>query len=283
LSHAWDVARDAVLGTRGLATAGLLILAATALEGVLPPRLLLAMTGLATALLAVGLLTLSREAASAQHHVAGRGLDDDLARRLGRLLVFPLLLVILLLPRLFLGAYGIPHLTPMAGLLLPAAVRRVALLFLAVVLLAALVYVQRFRRGVAPLDKPRELAEDPVQDDRRLALLAALFLLGTAWLLLLRPFWSPFSLLAWPPGFESLTSARGVTALAVSLAVPLPLFGSLALQAELLRVAVQSPPSRLRLRVLVLTGFHAALALTALALHAYDLLWIARYEAASGQ
>jgi len=163
-------------------------------------------------------------------------------------------------------------------------VRRIALVFLAAVLLVPILGFRqvRHRLGPGPVLRPKDLQPTDLEDDRRELLLAGIVLLGAVWLLLLQAFWSPFSLLAWPPGFGSFGSARGVTALAFTLVVPAVLFAGTAIQAELLRAIRKLAPSRARARLAGLAATHLLLLLTALALHAYDLLWIAKYQAASG-
>jgi hypothetical protein len=287
LRSAADRVADAVHelhGSRSLAAAGALVLVLTLTEAVLPEALLPGFTGLAVALLAVGLLTLPREAAHAQQRMADAVARPDAERVVARLLVLPLLLLALLLPRLFLGAYGIPHLTPASGLLLPTLVRRLALVFLAAVLLVPVAGFRqaRHRLGPGPVARPRDLGAHDLEDDRRELLLGTTAIVGGVWLLLLQDFWTPFSLLGWPPGLGSLASARGVTALAFALVVPAVLFAGMALDAELLRSVRALAPSRRRTRLLLLAGAHLALLLIGLALHAYDLLWIAKYQAASG-
>lgn len=271
-------------GTRSLAVAGTLVLLLTLTEPVLPDIFLPGLSGLAFALLAIGVLTLPRETAAAQQRLADTVAKPDAERLLGRLLVLPLLLVVLLLPRLFLAAYGIPHLTPASGLLLPSLVNRMALVFLAAVLLVPIFALRqaRHRLGPGPVARPKDLQATDLEDDRRELLIVAILLVGAIWLLLLKAFWSPFSLLAWPPSLASLDSARGVTAMAFTLAVPAALFAGAAIQAELLRVAWRLAPSRRRSRLLALAAAHVGLLLIALALHAYDLLWIAKYQSASG-
>lgn len=273
-----------VRGTRSLASAGGLVLLLTITEPLLPGVLLPGFTGLALALLAIGVLTLPRETAAAQQRLGAGLAEPGTERRLARLLALPLLLVVLLLPRLFLAAYGIPHLTPASGLLLPSMVRRIALIFLAAVLLVPVwaFHRARSRLGPGPVPRPRDLHATDLEDDRRELLLGCLFVLGAVWLLLLRSFWWPFSLLDWPPGLSSLAAARGVTALAFTLVVPAVLFAGLALHGELLRQVWRLAPSPRRSRLVGLAIGHVALLLIALALHAYDLLWVAKYQVASG-
>lgn len=271
-------------GTRSLAAAGVLVLLLTLTEPVLPDALLPGLAGLAVVLLAIGLLTLPRETAAAQQRLGDAVAKPGAERLLGRLLVLPVLLLVLLLPRLFLAAYGIPHLTPASGLLLPSLVQRVALVFLAAVLLVPVFGFRQVRHCLGPgrVPRPKELAPADLEDDRRELLLVGTVVLAAVWLLLLEAFWSPFSLLEWPPGLDSLASARGVTALAFTLVVPAVLFAGTALHAELVRTVWRLEPSRRRSRLLALALVHTASLLAALTLHAYDLLWIAKYQAASG-
>lgn len=271
-------------GTRSLAAAGVLVLLLTVTETLLPDALLPGFTALAFVLLAIGLLTLPRETAHAQQRMPDAVARPDAEQTLARLLILPLLLIVLLLPRLFLAAYGIPHLTPASGLLLPTLVRRLALVFLAAVLLVPVfgLRLARHRLGPGAVARPRDLAAKDPEDDRRELLLGTTAVVGGVWLLLLQDFWTPFSLLGWPPTLDSLASARGVTAVAFSLVVPAVLFAGMALDAELLRTIRVLPLSRRRTRLLLLAGAHLALLLVGLALHAYDLLWVAKYQAASG-
>lgn len=271
-------------GTRSLAAAGVLVLLLTLTEPVLPDLVVPGLSGLAVVLLVLGVLTLPRETAAAQQRLATALGQPGTQRLLGRLLVLPALLLILLLPRLFLAAYGIPHLTPASGLLLPSIVNRVALVFLAAVLLVPILGFRqvRHRLGHGPVPRPRDLAATDIEDDRRELLLAGVVVLGIVWLWLLEAFWTPFSLLAWPPRLASLDSARGVTAIAFTIVVPAVLFAGTAIHAELLRAAWRLERSRRRSSLLVLAGAHLLLLFAALALHAYDLLWIAKYQSASG-
>lgn len=273
----------ALRGTRSLGAAGGLVLLLTLIEPLLPDWLMPGFTGLAVVLLAIGLVTLPRETAAAQQHVPAT-LGQDTPRHLARLLVLPVLLVVLLLPRLFLAAYGIPHLAPTSGLLLPTIVRRVALVFLAAVLLVPIwaFHQAKTRLGPGPVARPRDLDPAALEDDRRELLMACTVVVGVVWLVLLHSFWAPFSLLDWPPGVGSLAGARGVAAVAFTLVVPATLFAGTALQGELLRAAWALPASPARSRLLALVALHLALLLGALALHAYDLLWIAKYQSASG-
>ena len=266
---------DAVEGSRGLLWGTGLLLLAALLEPGLPtgfPKWLFTIPALT--LLVAGLLTLPHEGVALQDRLIGLGEAGD-ARGLLRPVVWLGLAVLLLLPRLFLGAYGIPHLNPLVGLVPTPWVVRVATAFLFVVLLMPTLYLRAGRVGsqwpAAPVDEALQRRRD--------TLLVAAMLLLVVWALLLRPFWSPFSLLHWPPQLWSLTAgSRGVAALAFALVPPAVLLMALNAQAALLRRLARAPRSPQRDRCLAAAWLHVALVLLAAFLHGYDLLWIARYE-----
>lgn len=269
---------DAVEGTRGLLLGtGLLLLGAMA-EPALPagfPRWLHTIPALV--LLAIGLGTLPRDGLAAYDR-AVRLADAPDWRVIARRLAWIAITVALLLPRLFLAGYGIPHLNPIVGLAPQQWVIRLATVFLFVALLAPILYLRAGRRGSA-WPRPHELPEGDPQARRHDALLVGVVLTVVVWALLLRPFWTPFSLLQWPPEFWSLAAgARGVAALAFAVVIPAVLFTALAVNAGLLRrlLAIQASPQRTR--CLALVSLHLGLTLLAAFLHGYDLLWIARYE-----
>ncbi len=272
-----------VHGTRGLGVAAAVLLVASIVEPGLPtgfPRALFVVP--AFLLFATGLLTLPREGIAAQDRAFALLDAADPVRPMVRRLVWLGIAVVLLMPRLFLAAYGIPHLNPLTGLVLPDWQRRMALAFLFLVMLAPILYLRSSRRYAPQVEvrRPKDIdADEGGGLDRRDVLLILTYLLLAAWLLLLAPFWRPFSLFAWPPGLGSLTvGVRGVAALAFAVTVPLVLFMSLVAHIALLRRLRERndwPPAG---RVRALAILHLALILVAVLLHAYDLLWIARYE-----
>lgn len=268
----------AVEGTRGLLLGTGLLLVAALLEPALPadfPRWLVTVPALA--LLAAGLATLPWEGLAAQQRAVALAQARD-AGALARRLAWIALTVALLLPRLFLGAYGVPHLNPLVGVVPPLWLVRAGTVFLFLVLLAPLLYLRAGRRGApwpALAPPPREEAGL----GRRDTLLAATALLLLVWAVLLRPFWTPFSLFQWPPETWSLTvGARGVAAVAFALVPPAVYFLALCAQGTLLGRLLRQPRDAARDRCLALAILHTLLILTAAFLHGYDLLWIARYE-----
>ena len=278
----------AVHGTRGLGISAGLLLAISLLEPALPPgfpRILLVIP--AFALLVTGLLTLPREGVAAQDRALALLEHPAPVAPMVRRLLWIGLTVFLLLPRVFLGVYAnSPHLNPLAGLVLPDILRRVALAFLFVVLLAPIAYLRSSRRYAPHIRVRRPVEIDRAEEgglDRRDILLILTYLLLVAWAYLLSPFWRPFTLLEWPPGLGSLTQGtRGVAAISFALAPPLVLFASLVAHLTLLR-RLRSAKGWPHLRgVTALALVHVALILLAVALHMYDLLWIARYQILSG-
>lgn len=267
---------DAVEGTRGLLLGTALLLLAAMTEPALPadfPRWLFTVPALV--LLVAGLVTLPREGVALQDRLAALGDAGD-ARALLRGVVWLALAVLLLLPRFFLAAYGVPHLNPLVGLVPQQWVVRLATVFLFVVLLAPTLYLRSGRSGAA---WPPTVADDDALQRRRDTLLVAVGLLLLVWALVLRPFWTPFSLFTWPPGLWSLTAgARGIAALAFALLPPAVLLMALNAQASLLRRLARMPRGPGRDHCLAAACVHVALVLVAAFLHGYDLLWIARYE-----
>jgi hypothetical protein len=268
---------DAIEGTRGLLLGTAILLLAAMTEPGLPvsfPRLLFTVPALA--LLVIGLATLPREGVAAQDRAVALA-DGGEWRPILRRLVWLALVVLLLLPRFFLGVYGIPHLNPLVGLVPQQWVVRLATVFLFVVLLLPTLYLRAGRVGhVWPLEPDGD--GTPMQRRRDTLLVGALLLL-IVWALLLRPFWTPFSLLQWPPELWSLTAgSRGVAALAFALLPPAVLFMALNAQVALLRRLKTTAASPARTRCIAAACVHVLLTLTAAFLHGYDLLWIARYE-----
>lgn len=269
---------DAVEGTRGLLLGTALLLLAAMTEPALPaafPRVLFTIPALA--LLVTGVLTLPREGVAAQELALGLADAGDWRTILQRV-IWIAVVVLLLLPRLFLGAYGIPHLNPLVGVVPQQWVVRAATVFLFVVLLLPTLYLRAGRKGHA-WPRPAEQDEGTTGQRRRDTLLVAATFTLVVWALLLRPFWSPFSLLMWPPELWSLTAgSRGVAALAFAVLPPTVLMMGLNAQVALLRRLKATPRSPDRDRCIAAASLHVLLTLTAAFLHGYDLLWIARYE-----
>lgn len=269
---------DAIEGTRGLLWGTAILLLAAMTEPALPsgfPRV--AFTVPALVLLAVGLATLPREGVAAQERAVAMAEACDWRPILKRLLWLGLA-VLLLLPRLFLGAYGIPHLNPLVGIVPQQWLVRIATVFLFVVLLLPTLYLRAGRTGHSWPKPPPGDDGTPTQR-RRDTLLVGAALILVVWGLLLRPFWSPFSLLMWPPQLWSLSAgARGVAALAFAVLPPTVLFMALNAQVALLRRLEQAGRSPARDRCMAAAALHVLLTLAAALLHGYDLLWIARYQ-----
>lgn len=268
----------AVEGTRGLLQGTGLLLLAALIEPALPagfPRVLFTVPALL--LLLAGLVTLPWEGLAAQQRACALAEARDW-RPLARQLPWIAVVVLLLLPRLFLGAYGIPHLNPLVGVVPAHWIVRLATAFLFFVLLAPLLSLRATRQGALwpnqPLPPRRESGIR-----QRDALLAGTAILLAVWALLLHPFWAPFSLLQWPPALWSLSlGARGVAALAFALVPPAVYFLALCAQGTLFGRLLRQPASSGRDRCLAVAGAHILLILLAAFLHGYDLLWIARYE-----
>lgn len=278
-------ALHAVHGTRGLLVGGLGLLALGLIDPLLPAdvnrTLVVAPIFL---VLVVGASTLAREGVAVQQRARSLARLDSGAVRVGRLLVWPALLCILLSPRVFLAAYGVPHMTPLTGVILPAAQQRLTHLFLFLVLLIAVLYVRGTRSYARHIlaKRPRDLsrADRSHQERDGLLWMSAFLLVSFGWLL--HSFWQPFSLLQWPPGLESLRAgARGVASVSFSLALPLILFTVLAGHASLFGELIRRRQLGTDHALTAATLLHMALSLGAVALHAYDLLWIAQYRAAS--
>lgn len=273
----WEIP-DPIEGTRGLLWGtGLLLLGALVEPGLPAGVPLLLLTVPALLLLATGLVTLPRDGLAAHDRTVrlAAGLDW---RAMLRRLTWIGVAVVLLLPRLFLAGYGIPHMNPVVGLVSQQWIVRLATAFLFAALLVPILYLRAGRRGV-PWPRPHELPEGDPQARRHDALLIGIALLVVVWALMLRPFWTPFSLLQWPPELWSLTAGtRGVAALAFAVVLPAVLFTALAANAALLRVLLDVAPSPDRTKCLSIAATHIALTLLAAFLHGYNLLWIARYE-----
>ncbi len=269
---------DALEGTRGLLLGTGLLLLAAMLEPALPtgfPRWLVTVPALA--LLLTGLATLPWEGLAAQD----RAIEHAAARQwrpIAKHLAWLVVTVVLLLPRLFLAAYGIPHLNPFVGVVPQHWLVRTATVFLFLVLLAPLLYLRGGRLGAAwPAIPPAPRVGAGLR--RRDTLLVGVALVLVVWAFVLHAFWAPFSLLQWPPRLWSLTTgARGLAALTFAVLPPAVYFLALTAQTTLAKALLHQPRDAARDRCLAVTGAHILLALTAAFLHGYDLLWIARYE-----
>lgn len=269
---------DAIEGTHGLLWGTGLLLVAAMVEPGLPasfPRWLFTVPALL--LLGTGIISLPREGVAAQERALALA-DEAQWRPMVRRLAWIALAVALLLPRLFLGAYGIPHLNPLVGLVPQQWVVRIATVFLFVVLLVPILYLRSGRQHRDHAEAMRLPEGDP-RLRRQDMLLAGAYLLLVVWALLLRPFWAPFSLLQWPPELWSLgAGARGVAALAFAVVPPVVLFMAFSAQAVSLRRLMHRKRSPDRDKAIAIAGTHVLLILIAAFLHGYDLLWIARYE-----
>ena len=268
---------DPIEGTRGLLWGLALLLLAATTEPALPatfPRWTFTIP--AIALLLTGLATMPREGLAAQERALELASAGD-ARTMLKRLPWLALAVALLLPRLFLGAYGVPHLNPLVGLVPQQWLVRLATVFLFVILLLPALYLRAGRHGAK---WPREHDHEGSPGQRRRdTLLVGLALLLVVWALLLKPFWAPFSLLQWPPELWSLSAgSRGVAALAFAVLPPAVLFMSLSAQVAVLRRLLHAGRDPARDRCIAVASIHVALILTAAFLHGYDILWVARYE-----
>lgn len=274
-----------VHGSRGLFLGALGLLALTLADPAIPrdvDRTLL--TAPVFLVLVLGLVTLPREAVAAQQRARSLLEADEPERLLARRLWWPFLLVVLLAPRVFLAAYGIPHMNPLTGVITPGVQRQITVAFLFFVLLLPVIYLRASRRyaphivAKRPAHLPRE---DRSHQDRDLLLLLG-FVLLVAWAWLLRPFWAPFSLIEWLPSLTSLEAGpRGVASITFAVAIPLILWTTLVAHLALLNRIVRTKAWD-RPRVVALAASHLLLAFVAIILHVYDLLWIAQYRSAVG-
>ncbi len=234
-------------------------------------------------ILAAGLLTLAREGVATQQRARALRDDPHAMRKMGLRILWLLPLVLLLSPRIFLAAYGVPHLNPLTGVIFPDTQRHLALMFLFLLMLLAVMYLRSSRRYASHIlaKRPRDMPRHDLSHQERDWLLWMIAGLALIWGWLLRPFWHPFSLFQWTPGLDSLRQgAAGVGALAFSIAIPLMLFINLASHLSLLRDIHQAKAWVTERDVATMAAVHAALSLTAIILHAYDLLWIAQYRSA---
>lgn len=276
----------AIHGTRGLIVTLSALLVLTIIEPAIPEgawRATLTFPVFVVAL--VALATLPREGIAVQVRLRQLVDHPEATRFLARHLVFPFLLVVLLAPQMFLAAYGIPSFSPLTGLVLPSLQRRVAAWFLFLLVLLPVLHLRRTRRyapEVVPV-RPRALAWNDPLHRRRDLLVVLVGLVAVLWLLILQPFWAPFSLLAWPPGLATfLAGVRGVAAVCFSLFVPVLLFVHLSAHGQGLRYLILHAEWRTHWRPFVLLWAHVLLGLGAAALHLYVLLWIVRYQTAVG-
>ncbi len=281
----------ALHGSRGLLVAVPALMALSLIEPLLPPEVRTTILTVPLMLLvAAALATLPREAAAAQHVVRDLQANGLSVARMARRAAWPAIVCVLLLPRVFLAAVGIPHLNPLTGLVLPSITQTVATAFLFLLLLVPVLYLRGLRHysagagAASAARRPVHLARDDPQHRTRDALLVLTLVSGVFWAWLLHPFWQPFSLLAWPPGLGSLESVRGVASLTYTLALPLVLLQTMAIHLDVIRDVWETGAGALsRHRGLVAAATaHVVLALGAIALHAYDVLWVVRYQAASG-
>lgn len=236
-------------------------------------------------ILVVGLLTLPREGVAAQRR-AERLIDaEDAIKQMWRRYVWLLLLLVLLAPNVFLAAYGIPQFNPLAGVATPAVQRQVTLGVLFAILLLPALYLRSSRRYAPdiPAMRPKDLPRDDGSSQARDLLLVTGVILLVVWAWLLKPFWSPFTLLDWPPGLDSLrVGPRGVATIAFSLVIPMTLWMSLAAHFELLRDLWERNLLQAKAQIVAMASLHIVTILACVILHVYDLLWIAQYRSAIG-
>lgn len=273
-------------GTRSLGLAVVLLLLLTLAEPVFPQGLGRVTYTLPVFVLAlIGLLTLPREAVAMQLRVQKLVLEPGAAAALARHLAYPLALLLLLAPTVFLAAYGIPHLSPLTGLVTPEIQQRVAVAYLFLLLLVPVLQLRSSRRYAPEIAtrRPRDLPPLAFEHRQRDLLQALQLTLIVVWLLVLVPFWSPFSLFQWLPDLDSFTAGvRGVATLAYAIFLPTMLFMHAATHAQALRHLVREGDWREETADVVLLLLHILASLGAILLHAYDVLWIARYQSAVG-
>lgn len=276
----------ALRGSRGVYLGALGFLIITWAEPAIDPevnRLILTLP--VFTVFVVGLVTLPREGVAARERALAL-LDREAGwRPMARRLIWPALLCLLLAPRVFLAAYGVPHMHPLTGVITPAIQRQLTVTFLFLLLLLPAIYL-RSSRSYAPHIEPQRpvhLDPDDATHTQRDLLLWMSVAIAVAWAWLLSPFWSPFSLLEWTPDLDSLRlGARGVGSIAFALTIPLVLWMSLNAHLVFLHAAWQREVFATRRRQIALAALHVVLILAALVLHIWDLLWIAQYRSAVG-
>lgn len=236
-------------------------------------------------ILAIGLITLPREGVAAQQRAVAVLSSPDGPQVMARRLIWPIALCILLAPRIFLAAYGVPHLNPLTGVITPGVQLRLTVTFLFGVLLVPALYLRASRRYAPQIktSRPSELEQNDFTHTQRDLLLAMTGLLLIAWAWLLRPFWFPFSLFGWPPSLASLhEGARGVGSVAFALIIPAMLWMSLAAHLGTLWTVGRGGTWSEHRRCVMLAALHIGFIVFAIVLHIYDLLWIAQYRRAVG-
>lgn len=272
-------------GTRGLLLAGTTLLALALLEPFLPAGTPLAVLTLpAFIVLVLGLSTLPREGVAAQWRARSLAAETGAPKRLGRSLVWPSLLCVLLLPKVFLALYGIPHLSPFTGLLLPDLIRRVAVVSLFVVVLVPILYLRSTRLYAPdiPVRRPRDLAHEDGSHAARGMLLWMQGALVLAWGWLTWPFWRPFTLFHWPPSLAMFGhGASSVASAAFAVIVPVLLWTTTVAHLALLQDLVQHRRWRDHPTRTALALVHVMLAVLGAVLHTYAVMWIVRYRSAA--
>lgn len=267
-------------GTRSLSTAVALLTVLTLLEPILGQGWAWSLGTLpAMFLVVLGVATLPREGVTVQDRVYEAAASPEGARLLLRRALLPAVLVVLLLPRLFLVFFGIPHLTPWTGLLAPSVERSLALGYLFLILWLPLVAIRRTHVLAPHLEvfAPSALASDDPRHRRRTALLLLIVAVVAVWVIALRPFWHPFSLFSWPPGLGSLTTVAGPARIAYVIILPTALLTRLAAHAGALLRTLRLRPVHVVATAGALT-LHVVLTLAAAALALYDLFWIVQYQ-----
>ncbi len=274
------VAIHRIHGSIGLFVAASILLALGIFEALLPGGPAMAVLVIAVfVVLVVGAATLPREGVALEERAIALAGRSDVVRRLLVTAAWPALICLLLQPRIFLGAYGVPHLSPLTGVVLPALQQQITHIFLFGLLWLMVAYLRQTRHyalGIKPL-RPVEMRRRDAGHNERDALLWMGLGIVVVFGLLLRSFWEPFSLIAWPPSLASLTTSRGVAGIAFALTPPLILFTSTVGHAALLR----HEGLHGRKPVLAAATLHVGLSLLALSMHAYNLLWLAQYRAAA--
>lgn len=275
----------AVRGTRGLTLAAGLLLLLAAVEPAFPagfPRLVYSLPLLV--LLIVGLVTLPQEAVAVQARARSLVTRPDATKRMARRAGWGVAVCVALAPNLFLAVQGVPHLSPLAGLVLPGVVRWVGLVGMLVVLLLVVLYLRSSRSYAPEIDtkRARELDED--ETARRDVAGLCLIVVVVAWGWMLQGFWQPFSLLQWhgldlSGWFSSLgRGARGISGLAFAVLPPALLFIVMSAHLDLLWQLRKAGVWSEQPKVAGLAFLHAGLCVVAVVFHMYGVTWIVRFR-----
>lgn len=270
-----------VHGTRGIIVASGLLLGWLLIEPNVDSRIAPWVVAPLLLLLVLGLATLAREGVAVQLRARELLHHENPVRVLQKRAVLLALLLVLLLPRVFLALYGIPHLSPAAGYLAPQAVQSIAAAHVAAIVLIAALYLRSSgMEAHVPVRRPIELRDGSGQHLARTGLQVALLVTVVASLWALRGFWQPFSLLEWPPGLASLSSVRATASIAVAVAPPALLLCALVGHIEHLWTIVAGRSFRARRSETLWTVALATGVVVCGWLHLRNLLWVERFQQA---